>query len=50
METHYVCPVCGGVADHPKVCETAGCARAGHELVPCTCADGKHEMVKEGDA
>ncbi len=45
---HYICPVCGGVSDHLKVCETPGCANAGHELVPCGCADGKHaEILKK---
>lgn len=40
--THYVCPMCKGVADHPKVCETSGCAREGQDLVECTCEDGLH--------
>jgi hypothetical protein len=44
--THYVCPECGGVADHPKVCETPGCKHAGQELVACNCTDGLHAEVK----
>jgi hypothetical protein len=48
---HYVCPKCGGMADHPKVCETEGCGRQGHELKECHCTDNKHEEVRkaEGD-
>jgi len=44
---HYVCPACGGVADHKKVCETSGCGREGHELMDCNCTDNKHEEVLE---
>lgn len=44
---HYVCPECGGVADHPKVCETPGCSREGHELVECHCTDNEHQEVKD---
>lgn len=45
--THYVCPVCKGVSDHPKVCETEGCAREGQDLVECNCEDGLHAGVAE---
>ena len=48
--THYVCPACGGVADHPKVCETAGCSREGHELAACDCTDNKHRAVMDQTA
>ena len=44
---HYVCPECGGVADHKKVCETSGCSREGHEMMECDCTDNKHEGVLE---
>lgn len=44
---HYVCPVCGGVADEPKSCETPGCAREGQPLVECNCADGMHKETKQ---
>ena len=39
---HYVCPACGGEADHPKACETPGCPRHGQPLLPCNCQDEKH--------
>lgn len=42
---HYVCPICGGVSDHPKMCETPGCANSGHELVECNCTDNAHTGV-----
>lgn len=42
---HYVCPVCLGVANHPKVCDTPGCAGEGHDLVACHCTDNKHKEV-----
>ena len=42
---HYVCPECGGVSDHPKVCETEGCSKKGHPLVECNCTDSKHAEV-----
>lgn len=45
-EQHYTCPSCGGVSDHPKVCETEGCAMNGQELKACTCTDGQHAEVK----
>ena len=44
---HYVCPECGGVSDHPKVCETQGCGKKGHDLMECNCADGKHAEVMD---
>lgn len=44
---HYVCPECGGVADHPKVCETPGCSRKGQDLIECNCTDGKHAEVAD---
>jgi len=45
--THYVCPECGGVADHPKVCETEGCSMNGHQMIECNCTDGKHAEVMD---
>lgn len=44
--THFVCLKCGGVSDHPKVCETEGCSHAGHELKECHCTDGKHAEIQ----
>ena len=44
--SHYVCPRCLGVADHPKVCETPGCTLEGEALKECHCTDGKHESQK----
>ncbi|MEX1112469.1 MAG: hypothetical protein WEC84_03325 [Candidatus Andersenbacteria bacterium] len=41
--THYICPVCHGVSDKPKVCETPNCSHQGKDLVECSCQDGKHE-------
>lgn len=48
--THYVCPECGGEADHPKVCETEGCSRKGQDLMDCSCTDGKHVEVMDATA
>jgi len=42
---HYVCPVCKGVSEHPKSCETDGCSLHGHALVECICTDGQHQEV-----
>lgn len=42
---HYVCPVCLGMANRAKVCETPGCASEGHDLVECHCTDNKHKEV-----
>jgi hypothetical protein len=44
--THYVCPACGGVADHPKNCDTEGCSLQGQPLLECNCDDGEHSEVK----
>ena len=44
---HYVCPVCGGVSDHAKNCETAGCPLRGKPLMKCACEDGEHSEVKK---
>lgn len=46
--THYVCPICGGKADHPKNCDTKGCSREGKPLMECHCEDDAHEEVKGG--
>lgn len=47
MDTHYIClGGCRGVSEHPGVCQAADCANHQHELVPCHCADGKHNDFK----
>ena len=41
---HFYCEACGGVADHPKVCDTEGCTKKGESLTPCSCVDpSSHE-------
>jgi len=42
---HYVCPICGGVSDKPKACDTETCALKGQQLHECHCEDGEHKEV-----
>ena len=47
METnnkqHYIClGGCKGVSEFPGVCQAPDCANHNHELVACTCTDGRH--------
>jgi len=45
---HYVCRgKCGGVSDIPGTCQAEDCNRHEHELVECSCEDGKHSEVKK---
>lgn len=50
-DTHFVCTGgCGGVAPMEKPCETESCPMHGHNMVPCSCTDGKHQNVLGGSA
>lgn len=54
MSPHYACSGgCGGMSDHPKVCETDSCPMKGEMMSECHCTDGSHSEVvskKEGDS
>lgn len=40
---HYIClGGCKGVSYNKGVCQAPTCANHNHELVECTCTDGKH--------
>ena len=43
IKKHYVClGGCGGVSDHPGVCQAVDCENHNHQLVECDCVDGLH--------
>ena len=42
---HYVCPVCGGVSNIPKECDTNGCKLEHQPLAQCNCFDDRHEEI-----
>lgn len=45
---HYICTGgCHGVSETPGTCQAKTCAKHGHDLQPCTCADGKHHAPVE---
>ena len=45
---HYVCKGgCKGVSENPGVCQATDCSLHNHELVECTCADGRHNDFKQ---
>jgi hypothetical protein len=45
---HYVCTGgCGGVSDHPQVCEAKTCIKLGKPLTVCHCTDGLHKEAFE---
>ncbi|OGJ01230.1 hypothetical protein A3G53_03730 [Candidatus Nomurabacteria bacterium RIFCSPLOWO2_12_FULL_44_11] len=42
-EEHYIClGGCRGVSKKPGVCQTPDCVDHGHEMVRCSCTDGRH--------
>jgi hypothetical protein len=49
MDKHFVCPGCGGVADHQKNCDTASCSLQGQAMKECSCQDGEHAEVMQSE-
>lgn len=50
MEKHYVCPICGGISNAQKNCDTEGCELHGQPMRECSCDDGKHGIVASEQA